>query len=139
MSSDLSFTLEFQTEMWNDKSLRSTNHLEYFSDAVIAIAATLLIAAAKRNVGPNTMDGRFLLIGAWLAASVCACEPISQEPSERPEQPVPSETRFRCEGKTRCSQMSSCEEATFYIQNCPGTKMDGDGDGVPCESQWCGH
>ncbi|MFN2513735.1 MAG: excalibur calcium-binding domain-containing protein, partial [Pyrinomonadaceae bacterium] len=33
---------------------------------------------------------------------------------------------------------SSCEEATFYIQNCPGTEMDGDGDGVPCESQWCG-
>ena len=45
---------------------------------------------------------------------------------------------FRCEGKTRCTQMSSCEEATFYLRNCPNTKMDGDGDGVPCESQWCG-
>jgi hypothetical protein len=48
-----------------------------------------------------------------------------------------SET-FRCEGKTRCSQMSSCEEATFYLQHCPGTEMDGDKDGVPCESQHCG-
>lgn len=47
-------------------------------------------------------------------------------------------TDFRCEGKTRCSQMRSCEEAKFYLQNCPDTKMDGDGDGVPCESQWCG-
>jgi Excalibur calcium-binding domain len=28
--------------------------------------------------------------------------------------------------------------ATFYIQHCPGTQMDGDGDRVPCESQWCG-
>lgn len=46
-------------------------------------------------------------------------------------------TRFRCEGKTRCTQMSSCEEATFYIRNCPDTQMDGDNDGVPCESQWC--
>lgn len=44
---------------------------------------------------------------------------------------------FRCEGKTRCSQMSSCDEATFYLQNCPGTEMDGDRDGVPCESQHC--
>ena len=24
--------------------------------------------------------------------------------------------------------MTSCEEAKFYIKNCPGTKMDGDGD-----------
>nr|WP_256386924.1 MULTISPECIES: excalibur calcium-binding domain-containing protein [Microcystis] len=22
--------------------------------------------------------------------------------------------------------------------NCPNVKMDGDDDGVPCESQWCG-
>jgi hypothetical protein len=45
---------------------------------------------------------------------------------------------FQCERKTRCSHMSSCEEATFYLQNCPGTEMDGDKDGVPCESQHCG-
>ena len=85
------------------------------------------------------MTGRFLLIGAWLVASVCACGLPTQESSKRSPQPVASRTQFRCEGKTRCSQMSSCEEATFYIQNCPGTEMDGDGDGVPCESQWCGH
>jgi cold shock CspA family protein len=46
-------------------------------------------------------------------------------------------SRYTCKGKTRCSEMTSCEEAEFYIRNCPGTKMDGDGDGVPCESQWC--
>ncbi|WP_374012942.1 excalibur calcium-binding domain-containing protein [Pseudoxanthomonas koreensis] len=23
------------------------------------------------------------------------------------------------------------------IRHCPGTKMDGDNDGVPCETQWC--
>ena len=45
---------------------------------------------------------------------------------------------FRCRGKKHCSQMTSCDEATFYLRNCPGTKMDGDGDGIPCESQWCG-
>jgi hypothetical protein len=49
-----------------------------------------------------------------------------------------SSSRFSCDGRTHCSQMTSCEEATFFIQNCPGTEMDGDGDGVPCESQWCG-
>ena len=44
---------------------------------------------------------------------------------------------FQCTGKQYCSQMTSCEEATFYLRNCPNTQMDGDGDGVPCESQWC--
>ena len=46
-------------------------------------------------------------------------------------------SNFRCRGKTYCSQMSSCEEATFYINNCPNTKMDGDGDGIPCRRKWC--
>jgi excalibur calcium-binding domain-containing protein len=47
--------------------------------------------------------------------------------------------QFRCEGKVYCSQMVSCAEATFYLQHCPGVRIDGDGDGIPCESQWCGH
>jgi cold shock CspA family protein len=47
---------------------------------------------------------------------------------------------FRCEaGKTHCSQMRSCGEATFYIKNCPGTQMDGDHDGIPCERQHCSY
>jgi len=32
--------------------------------------------------------------------------------------------------------MKSYDEVVFFIDNCPGTKMDGDGDGVPCESQF---
>ncbi|MCP5154085.1 MAG: excalibur calcium-binding domain-containing protein [Ectothiorhodospiraceae bacterium] len=56
-------------------------------------------------------------------------------------EPVVSPARagdFRCEGKQHCSQMRSCAEAEFYLRNCPDTKIDGDGDGVPCEQQWCG-
>lgn len=44
---------------------------------------------------------------------------------------------FKCDGRTRCSQMSSCAEATYFLRNCPGVKMDGNNDGVPCEQQWC--
>lgn len=44
---------------------------------------------------------------------------------------------FRCDGRSYCSQMRSCAEATFFLKNCPGVKMDGNGDGVPCEKQWC--
>jgi len=46
-------------------------------------------------------------------------------------------SKFVCDGRTYCSQMTSCEEATYFIQNRPNTKMDGDNDGIPCESQWC--
>ena len=46
---------------------------------------------------------------------------------------------FGCNGKIYCSEMTSCAEAKFYLRNCPGTKMDGNNDGIPCEKQWCGH
>jgi len=44
---------------------------------------------------------------------------------------------YRCDGRTYCSQMHSCEEATYFLRHCPGVKMDGNNDGVPCEKQWC--
>jgi len=44
---------------------------------------------------------------------------------------------YTCDGRTYCSQMTSCEEATFFTNNCPDTKMDGNNDGIPCEKQWC--
>jgi cold shock CspA family protein len=44
---------------------------------------------------------------------------------------------FRCDGRIHCSQMTSCTEAKWFIHNCPGTKMDGNNDGTPCEQQWC--
>jgi hypothetical protein len=45
---------------------------------------------------------------------------------------------YWCDGRTHCSEMTSCEEAEFFLANCPSVKMDGGGDGVPCEKQWCG-
>ena len=44
---------------------------------------------------------------------------------------------WRCDGRMHCSQMTSCSEAKYFLKNCPGTQMDGDGDGTPCEQQWC--
>lgn len=45
-------------------------------------------------------------------------------------------SQFRCDGRQHCSQMTSYDEAVFFLRNCPGTKMDGDRDGVPCEEQF---
>ena len=44
---------------------------------------------------------------------------------------------FACDGRIYCSQMTSCEESKLFLKYCPNTKLDGDRDGIPCESQWC--
>lgn len=33
-----------------------------------------------------------------------------------------------------CKDMQSCEQAKFYLNQCGITRLDRDGDGVPCES-----
>lgn len=38
-----------------------------------------------------------------------------------------------CANKMHCSEMSSCEEAKFYLKQCGVKSLDGDGDGTPCE------
>lgn len=63
--------------------------------------------------------------------------------SDRPSSAIALPSAFgisrshSCDGRTYCSQMNSCEEATFFLKHCPDVKMDGDNDGVPCEQQWC--
>ncbi len=48
--------------------------------------------------------------------------------------PVQNTSRFRCDGREHCSQMTSRAEAEYFTSNCPNTKMDGDNDGDPCEN-----
>lgn len=59
--------------------------------------------------------------------------PLVAAPAPAPEAPA-----FQCDGRTLCTEMRSCEEATYFLQHCPGAQMDGDHDGVACEQQWCG-
>ncbi len=64
--------------------------------------------------------------------SVLPAPPAALSPAAQPASPD-----FKCDGRNMCSQMTSCREATLFLQNCPGMQMDGNGDGVPCEQQWC--
>lgn len=41
---------------------------------------------------------------------------------------------FSCSGKTTCGQMTSCSEAKFYLNSCGVSRLDGNKDGVPCET-----
>ena len=60
------------------------------------------------------------------------------DPASAPATPLAATPAdLRCDGRTRCSQMRSCAEATYFLKHCPGVQMDGDHDGIPCEQQWC--
>lgn len=60
--------------------------------------------------------------------------------SEPPHTPVPAgnhaaaDPGAACGSKKFCSEMSSCEEARHYLTQCGLKRLDGNGDGVPCES-----
>nr|WP_279629858.1 endonuclease [Halomonas andesensis] len=41
---------------------------------------------------------------------------------------------YSCDMRKTCGQMASCEEARFHLQQCGNGRLDGDADGVPCES-----
>ncbi len=53
---------------------------------------------------------------------------------EQPEPAIRSAQLFRCDGRETCSQMTSRDEAQFFVRNCPNTRMDGDNDGDACEN-----
>ena len=68
-----------------------------------------------------------------MAVAAQSNEAVTIQPNEQE-----TSTSFQCDGRTHCSQMTSCAEATFFLRNCPNVQMDGNNDGVPCEKQWCG-
>lgn len=48
--------------------------------------------------------------------------------------PATTGQTYTCGDKLSCKQMRSCEEARFYLRQCGLTRLDSNGDGVPCES-----
>lgn len=110
-------------------------------------------ALALATGGAATVKNIFALIIfaalAWYGygkykATTDATARTASSPSEASQQvqlatstPAAVQSRFTCDGRTHCSAMTSCAEATYFIQHCPNTEMDGNKDGVPCERQWC--
>ncbi|WP_234413886.1 thermonuclease family protein [Ideonella sp. A 288] len=88
----------------------------------------------RREHGPcvpgDGAAGRARSATPGAAVSGSAAPPASGRSTSRP-------AAYRCDGRTRCSQMTSCEEATYFLRHCPRVTMDGDADGIPCEEQWC--
>lgn len=94
------------------------------------LAAWKLMIALVIAIGGYSFSkyGQFIPLRSAKPPSAATPEAVAADPPP---------ASFRCDGRTHCSQMTSCREAKFFLKNCPGTKMDGDNDGVPCEQQWC--
>jgi endonuclease YncB( thermonuclease family) len=92
----------------------------------------------RKRHGP-CQAGQGVAAGPSAASSTRNDVPVATTPSTTPAvTPVaPARSGFRCDGRTHCAQMRSCEEARFFLANCPNAQMDGNRDGVPCERQWC--
>jgi len=72
--------------------------------------------------------------GLWAQAHPVSPEiwrkPFMKNPASQPSAAMPSD----CEKKQYCSEMGSCAEARHYLTHCGVRSLDGNGDGVPCES-----
>lgn len=98
-----------------------------WSAAIAAVALLIGVAALVRYLPALSA------LSATRGAQAVGVEAAPPLPASLPAARAP----YSCDGRTRCTQVHSCAEATWVSNNCPGTKMDGDHDGVPCEEQWC--
>ena len=70
----------------------------------------------------------------WRHGGKAQASPGSSSPAAGAPVAAPTASGgFSCSGKRYCKEMSSCEEAKFYLTTCGLGSLDGDKDGVPCE------
>lgn len=95
------------------------------------LAEAALVAAPAPSVSPAPSQS------GSQNGSQTGSQASSKPAVPRLSNPPTQDPGFRCDGRQHCTQMRSCSEAKYFLANCPGVKMDGDGDGIPCEQQWC--
>ena len=135
-------TISFEVQSGPDGRKRAASVLR-----VGARASVRHSHATPKNRAPSPLRSALAVISVGALALVAYNAYTSRLPGDgeavfaTPES-VESESesegqQFTCDGRTHCSQMTSCEEAIYFLQHCPGTQMDGNSDGEPCEQQWC--
>ena len=85
--------------------------------------------AAKRGLWALPVDQR-CPPWDWRHKEPCG-SPIVPGQAEPPELPAAGGP---CGEKRTCGEMTSCEEARFYLTQCGVSRLDGDKDGTPCEA-----
>ncbi|MER8755164.1 thermonuclease family protein [Mesorhizobium sp. M0976] len=86
--------------------------------------------AAKVGLWVGTFQAPWEWRGAHAEGPSLASRPLGVA-----SRPLVAQSGYSCEPRRTCSQISSCDEANWYLQSCSwGGKLDRDKDGIPCES-----
>lgn len=99
----------------------------------IALAASLVLAAPA-HPHPGGLDAEGCHNNRKTGDYHCHRKVTPR--AEAPEKRVLPKSRARaeCGAKRRCGEMDSCAEARHYLNECGIGRLDGDGDGIPCET-----
>lgn len=95
------------------------------SNVQSVIAIVLLIALGAYGWQHYSKRRQALQYNSPTVEHVSPREPTARGSLAEQLAPGSAASAFKCEGKTMCSQMTSCEEAKFYLKNCPGVKSMG--------------
>jgi cold shock CspA family protein len=133
--------IHFQIHIDNNGKQRAVNASIEGVKKIKLVSPRKNIKGQKKNQSNKWTTGIFISAILIFSGFYFYEQSIDAKPSssfsKHVEQNKPK--NYSCRGKVYCSEMTSCGEAKFYINNCPATKMDGDRDGIPCESQWCSY
>jgi cold shock CspA family protein len=135
-------TLTFETETDNNGKTRAIKLL--YPDRPHGVRPPLRSSGHRRPKKGTGLFGRVIPFLMILGLGVYGYGQFFRQTSAPPtiagaDTPkiIQEPGHYNCDGRTRCPEMTSCAEATFFLRNCPNVQMDGDHDGVPCEQQWC--
>lgn len=103
---------------------------QYLTDNAVAEAED---EARKKKLGLWSLQAdQIIAPWDWRKGIKVPSMPTSQKISVIPQNN--QSTTSACSRKRTCGQMTSCEEAKFYLNTCGINKLDRNNDGVPCES-----
>jgi endonuclease YncB( thermonuclease family) len=91
-----------------------------YTDSKVLLGLEAEARAAKREL--------------WSLPEAERVAPWQWRERERTAPPGPPLGSFGCGAKTACREMASCAEARFHLERCGLAPLDGDEDGVPCET-----
>jgi cold shock CspA family protein len=130
----------FDIERQADGKIRATN---CEVEGVLTVNKTQPVHLSKKpsssssSIAPKFAVVMLCLIGIFVYQKMIKTQtmPLPVQTAETMAAIIKQSTdNFRCDGRQHCSQMTSRDEAEFFLENCPNTKMDGDRDGIPCEN-----
>lgn len=101
------------------------------SSRAVGLIAVALLAAFAFAVSSGRLDRTLLPSNRMSAPAAISDQPIEPLDSTSPQ------PEFRCDERKHCGEMTSCDEARYFLDNCSGVLMDGDDDGDPCERGPC--